>query len=113
MASLQADQQPRTLSAAGSRKWMAEVVAVDVVVHGRVQGVWFRASTREAADRHGVSGWVCNEPDGTVRAHLEGQAADVDAVLDWIRAGGPPRAHVAAVDVTSVTPTGSTGFRSR
>lgn len=92
---------------------MSDVTAVDVVVRGRVQGVWFRAATREVADRHGVSGWVRNEPDGTVRAHLEGPADGVDAVVDWMRAGGPPRAHVAAIEVSTAAVNGANGFRVR
>lgn len=84
--------------------------AVEVVVHGRVQGVFFRASTAEQAERHGVRGWVRNEPDGTVRAHLEGDPDEVDAVLDWMRAGGPPRAVVDALDVDPVQPVGHDGF---
>ena len=48
---------------------------MDVVVTGRVQGVFFRAAMREQADRLGVTGWVRNEPDGSVRAHLEGPRA--------------------------------------
>lgn len=79
---------------------MLDSVAVTAVVHGRVQGVWFRASTRDVARDHGVTGWVRNEPDGTVRAHLEGMASSVEAVVAWIRSGGPPGAHVDRLDVT-------------
>lgn len=92
---------------------MADVVAVDVVVQGRVQGVWFRASTREVAERHGVTGWVRNEPGGTVRAHLEGFPSDVEAVLGWMRDGGPPRAQVTAVEASSGDVEGVRGFRVR
>jgi acylphosphatase len=93
---------------------MCDVAAVDVVVRGRVQGVWFRASTRDVADRYGVSGWVRNEPDGTVRAHLEGPTGGVDAVLDWMRGGGPPRAHVTAVETSTAVADASTdGFHVR
>lgn len=70
--------------------------AVDLVVTGRVQGVFFRAALREQAERLGLTGWVSNEPDGSVRAHLEGPAEAVDTVVEWC-AQGPPAARVADV----------------
>jgi acylphosphatase len=76
-----------------------EVVARRVVVHGRVQGVFFRATTREQARLHGVVGWVRNRADGTVEAWFEGRPRDVDAVLNWIHAGGPRHASVDRVEV--------------
>ena len=84
--------------------------AVEVVVTGRVQGVVFRARTAEEADRHGVAGWVRNEPDGTVAAYFEGPADAVDAVVAWCRTG-PPRASVEDVRTRVVEPEGTTGFR--
>ena len=87
-------------------------IAVEVVVHGHVQGVFFRASTVEQARGRGLVGWVRNDPRGTVTARLQGRAPLVDEVLDWIRRGGPPHAHVAEVEVTEVTPDdGLDGFR--
>ena len=50
-----------------------DIEATDIVVTGRVQGVFYRAGMREQAERLEVAGWVRNEPDGTVRAHLEGR----------------------------------------
>lgn len=58
-----------------------------VTVRGRVQGVAFRYHTARAAARHQVTGWVENLPDGSVRACFEGEAADVQAVVDWCRSG--------------------------
>lgn len=84
--------------------------AVEVVVTGRVQGVFFRARTAEEADRHGVAGWVRNEPDGTVAAYFEGPADAVDAVVAWCRTG-PPRASVEDVRTRVVEPEGAIGFR--
>jgi acylphosphatase len=84
--------------------------AVDVLVTGHVQGVFFRAALREQADRLGVSGWVRNDPDGSVRAHLEGPAEAVDAVVAWC-ATGPPAARVDAVERAEADATGTTGFR--
>lgn len=86
-------------------------MATRVVVRGRVQGVFFRASTRDVARKHGVTGWVRNDPDGTVTAHLEGDG--VDQVLDWMRRGGPRRAQVVGVDAAQVEDEGHTEFRVR
>lgn len=83
------------------------------MVHGRVQGVFFRASTRHLADRHGVAGWVANRPDGSVETWLEGPADAVDAVEAWVRHGGPPAAHVVHVEARDVAPEGHRGFGVR
>lgn len=80
-----------------------------LVVHGRVQGVWFRESARRQAERHGLSGWVRNRPDGTVEAELEGRAEDVELVARWF-AHGPVDARVDRVDVTELPPSGGEGF---
>ena len=64
-----------------------DTIAVDLVVTGHVQGVFFRASMREQADRLGVTGWVRNEPDGTVHAHLEGAPEAVDELVSWCAEG--------------------------
>lgn len=84
-----------------------------LVVHGRVQGVNFRAATRQTARRHGVVGWVRNRPDGTVEAWLEGEADAVDQVWAWISTGGPPAAEVDRVDVDAVDPAGHERFEVR
>jgi acylphosphatase len=83
--------------------------AVDVTVTGQVQGVFFRAQTREQAGRLGVTGWVRNDPDGSVTAHFEGDQAAVEAMVEWCREG-PPRARVERVDVRDAEPTGARGF---
>ncbi len=83
-----------------------------VVVHGRVQGVWFRESTRVAADRHRVAGWVRNRPDGSVEAVLEGDEEAVALVVDACRLG-PPGSRVDRVDVTPEEPQGLVGFYVR
>ena len=80
-----------------------------VIVHGRVQGVYFRAECASAARAHGVSGWVSNQPDGTVYAEFEGPAEAVDAVIDWCHQGSA-RSTVTRVDVTPLDPTGEAGF---
>lgn len=88
-------------------------MALRVIVHGYVQGVFFRASARELARRLGVTGWIRNDPGGTVTAHVEGPEAGVDQLLDWIRSGGPDAAHVTAVDTTSVDDEGHAHFVAR
>ena len=87
-------------------------IARRVVVHGRVQGVFFRDSTRRVAERHGVAGWVANRPDGTVEALLEGPREGVEAVIAFCRAG-PRGAEVRRVEVEEREPEGLGGFRTR
>jgi acylphosphatase len=70
--------------------------AVLVTVTGRVQGVAFRAWTRDEARRLGLGGWVCNESDGSVRALVVGPAAEVDRLVARMH-DGPPAAAVSAV----------------
>ena len=88
-------------------------MATRVVVRGNVQGVFFRASTRDLAQEHDVTGWVRNDPEGTVTAHLEGSGDGVEEVLSWVRSGGPPRARVEGVDTSTVEDEGHTEFRVR
>jgi acylphosphatase len=84
-----------------------------VVVHGRVQGVFFRDSARRAAVDAGVDGWVRNRGDGTVEAVLEGPAGAVQRVVDFMREG-PARADVISVHVSSEEePEGLSGFEVR
>ena len=78
---------------------MSEIVARDVVVAGRVQGVFFRDSARREARRLGVTGWVCNRADGKVEGHLEGDADAVAKLVEWCRSG-PRHADVDDVAVT-------------
>lgn len=67
-------------------------------VHGLVQGVFFRASTRAEAERLGLVGWVRNLADGTVEAVADGPRSQLDALVDWC-GRGPPGARVDRVDV--------------
>lgn len=69
------------------------------IISGRVQGVWFRMETKQAAESYGVTGWVRNRRDGTVEAVFEGTEADVKSALEWCRQG-PPLAKVTKIDVT-------------
>lgn len=70
---------------------------LEIVVSGRVQGVWFRASTRDEARRLGLTGWVRNLPDGRVQAIFEGGEDRLRLMLDWCRVG-PAGARVDQVD---------------
>jgi acylphosphatase len=80
-----------------------------VIVQGRVQGVFFRAECASTARAQGVSGWIGNQPDGTVYAEFEGARDAVEAMVDWCHTG-PLRSTVTHVEVTPLEPTGETGF---
>jgi acylphosphatase len=81
-----------------------------VVVHGEVQGVFFRDSTRQEARRRGVAGWVTNRSDGAVEAVFEGTEDAVAAMVAFCRSG-PSQADVAELEVTEEEPEGLDGFR--
>lgn len=87
-------------------------VARRAVVHGRVQGVFYRDTVRRAAQQRGVTGWAANRSDGTVEVWLEG---DPDAVESMLRVlhDGPPRAEVDDVEIDEVQPEGLEGFETR
>lgn len=72
--------------------------ATRAVVRGRVQGVWFRDTTRQRARELGVAGWVRNLEDGTVQVHAEGSAGAVDALVSFLW-HGPPHARVHDVEL--------------
>lgn len=91
---------------------MSDVVARQVVVHGRVQGVFFRDSCLRQAVVNDVVGWVANEPDGSVSAHFEGPPASVEKLVAWCHRG-PARARVERVEVVVADPTGATRFDVR
>ena len=80
-----------------------------VVVHGAVQGVFFRDSAARRARERAVSGWVRNCSDGTVEAVFEGDQEAVEALVDFCRRG-PSRARVERVDVSDEAPEGLEGF---
>ena len=86
--------------------------AMRVRVHGRVQGVFFRDTCMSEARGRGGGGWVSNEDDGTVTVHLEGEQAQVEAMVEWCRAG-PPRAEVSDVEVEAREPEGFDDFEVR
>ncbi|CAN5353035.1 acylphosphatase [soil metagenome] len=83
-----------------------------VIVHGRVQGVFFRDSTKRQAQQRGVKGWVTNRPDGRVEAVFEGDDDAVERLVAFTREG-PRGAQVDRVEVSAETPEGLTGFSIR
>jgi acylphosphatase len=82
---------------------MSDLVAVEVLIRGRVQGVCFRAWTQEQAARCGLSGWVRNNPDGTVSALFVGGRAVVDEMVGTCHEG-PLAARVDGIEQTAVDP---------
>ena len=83
-----------------------------VIVRGRVQGVGFRFATQRRAGELGAAGWVRNRADGSVEAVFEGDAASVEALLAFCRAG-PRHALVDTVDEREEPPEGLVGFEVR
>jgi len=81
-----------------------------VVITGRVQGVFFRASCVREASARGLAGWVRNRRDGSLEAAFEGDPDAVAALVQWCRAG-PPGASVDDVLVRDEAPIGERGFR--
>jgi acylphosphatase len=79
------------------------VIRRRVVVHGLVQGVFFRDTIRRHADRRGVAGWVRNNPDGSVEAVFEGDEEAVERLIEVCREG-PRGARVDSVDVLREEP---------
>jgi acylphosphatase len=71
---------------------------VALIVSGKVQGVCFRARTREKALELGISGFVRNEPDGTVRIEVEGDKNALQTLIDWAHVG-PEGAEVKTINV--------------
>ena len=82
------------------------------MVHGHVQGVFFRDTTRRRAAERGVAGWVRNNPDGTVEAAFEGEPEAVESLVRFAR-DGPRGALVERVDVIAEEPEGLSGFGLR
>lgn len=81
-----------------------------VVARGRVQGVFFRDSTRRRAESLGVAGWVCNRADGAVEAVFEGEPEAVESMVRYTREG-PGQAQVTELEVTEEPPENLAGFR--
>ena len=90
---------------------LALVIRRRVVVHGHVQGVFFRETVRRRAGSAGVSGSIRNLPDGTVEAVFEGEHEAVERLVEFCREG-PRGARVDRVEVEAEEPEGLAGFRT-
>jgi acylphosphatase len=88
------------------------VIRRRVLIHGQVQGVFFRDTTRRQAESRGVAGWVGNLSDGSVEALFEGDEDDVEAMIALCRQG-PRGAEVEGVEVSEERPEGLSGFEVR
>ena len=88
------------------------MTALHLIVHGKVQGVFYRDWTIDTACSLSITGWVRNLPDGTVEAHLEGEPQAVRRMIEAMR-DGPPRAQVQRIEETEVAPQGFGGFERR
>jgi acylphosphatase len=91
---------------------MTDPIRCRVVVHGRVQGVFFRDSTEREASGRGLAGWVRNRDDGTVEAVFEGSPEDVHALVEFC-GSGPSAADVDGVETAEEEPERLSGFEVR
>lgn len=89
---------------------MSIPIHISLRITGRVQGVFYRASARDEAVRLGVSGFVRNEPDGSVYAEAEGDPDSLERFEDWCRRG-PPRARVEGIEKRIGPLRGYAGFK--
>lgn len=90
----------------------ADSVRAHVFVTGNVQGVAYRANTKETATENSLDGWVQNLDDGRVEAVFEGERAVVEEMVEWCETGSPAAA-VSDVDVEYDEPRGTDGFHVR
>ena len=91
---------------------MSEQIRRRVVVHGHVQGVFFRDSTEREARSRGLAGWVRNREDGAVEAVFEGAPDDVRALVEFCESG-PRAADVEQTETSEEEPEGLSGFEVR
>ena len=83
-----------------------------IQVLGKVQGVFFRQSTKQKAEELGIKGWVKNQPDGSVLAEIEGPQQALMVMEAWLKKG-PEKAHVEDLLVQDGEEKGYTGFEIR
>ena len=100
------------LSGRADTSGMSERTRAHGFVSGTVQGVYYRATTRDTACEEGVDGWVRNLEDGRVEAVFEGEADRVASMVEWCHTGSP-RADVDDIDVEHEEPEGVDGFEIR
>ncbi|MEL7686168.1 acylphosphatase [Citromicrobium bathyomarinum] len=88
------------------------MLARHLILHGKVQGVFYRDWTVETARSIGLSGWVRNLADGTVEAHLEGDEGKVARMIEAMH-DGPPRARVDRIEQHDAAPQAFQSFERR
>jgi acylphosphatase len=98
------------LTESTASRTIGQVIRRRVTVHGRVQGVFFRDTTRRQASSRNVAGWARNTPEGTVEAVFEGEPEAVEAMVEFCRAG-PRGARVERIEVAEEEPQGLSGFQ--
>ena len=81
-------------------------------IYGKVQGVWYRASTERQAKTLGLTGFVRNEPDGSVYVEAEGEISGLQKLVDWCKEG-PPFAQVKKVEFEEIPVQGFDSFEVR
>ena len=92
---------------------MSDLAAVNAIIHGRVQGVYYRAFARRRAATLGLTGYARNLPDGTVEVHAEGEKEQLQRLIGYL-GNGPPAARVDKVETDWSEHTGNyTGFNIR
>lgn len=91
---------------------MAKHSCYRLKISGKVQGVWFSKSTQVQAQALGLTGWLQNEPNGSVTCVTEGPEAGLEALVTWCRQG-PPHAKVSEINTESIAPTGAKSFEVR
>lgn len=72
------------------------MINFSIHIKGKVQGVFFRSSAKNEADRLGLTGYICNKPDGSVHAEVEGEQSRIDEFITWCKAG-PQHASVTNI----------------
>jgi acylphosphatase len=87
------------------------MIAKNIRVNGTVQGVFFRATTKEKADELGIKGWVrnCRKRSDSVKIYAEGEEGAVEKFIEWCRKG-PERADVKEVEIAEAKAENSTSF---
>lgn len=78
------------------------MIRIQVHVTGKVQGVCFRASTQQQSSQLSLTGWVQNQPDGSVLLEAQGEEDAIQQLLHWAEDGGPPAAKVQTVNWKSI-----------
>ena len=86
------------------------IEAIHIIVCGKVQGVWFRAGSKEKAGELGILGWVKNRPEGTVEINAEGEKSQLDNFIAWCRKG-TPAANVTSLDINPMPLQNFTSFK--